>query len=66
MRSNIHKIDVNAEFKSGKFMGFFQVTKDIQTKENLTFEDFTALEIYIGSAIDNFLDMKHREKEFIK
>lgn len=39
---------------------------NIQSVENLTFEDFTALEIMISQSITNFLDMKYREKVAIQ
>ena len=72
--SNKNKVGVQAQFDSGSFMHFSVVStknpesyctndNNIQSVENLTFEDFTALEIMIGQAVSNFLDMKHREKE---
>ena len=75
--SNKNKIGVSAEFDSGTFMNFSVVSTknplsycgtdcNIQSVENLTFEDFTALEIMIGQAVSNFLDMKHREIELSK
>ena len=70
--SNKNKIGVSAEFDSGTFMHFGVVSvknphsynnsdRNIQDVEKLTFEDFTALEIMIGQAVSDFLDMKHRE-----
>ena len=67
-----NKIGVSASFDSGTFMCFNVVSTkhpgkysscdtNIQDVERLTFEDFTALEIMIGSAVSDFLDMKHRE-----
>jgi len=74
MVTNKNCIDVRAEFDSGQFLHFLVTsTKNnssyipyeykIQNVEKLTFEDFTALEIVIGQAVSNFLDMKHRETE---
>lgn len=74
MITNKNNIDVRAAFDSGQFLHFTVTsTKNngsyvpadyqIQKVENLTFEDFTALEIVIGQAVSNFLDMKHRELE---
>jgi len=70
--SNKNKLGVTAEFDSGTFMYFSVVSVknpqsynssdcNIQAVENLTFEDFTALEIMIGQTVSDFLDMKHRE-----
>ena len=70
--SNKNFVGVSANFDSGTFMSTFTVqsTKNkgysssdynLQVVERLTFEDFTALEIMIGQAVSDFLDMKHRE-----
>lgn len=70
--SNKNDIAVSAEFDTGIFMHFnIMSTKnkntileshtDIQDIEQLTFEDFTALEIMIAETVSRFLDMKHRE-----
>lgn len=72
MRTNKNDLEVNAEFDSGVFLNFSVFSTknqgtynpadyNLQKVEKLTFEDFTALEIVIGQAVSNFLDMKHRE-----
>jgi len=72
-----HKVGVSAIFDDGIFDYFKVVSKknlfihdnsenNIQEKENLTYEDFIALEIMIAQTINNFLDMKYREKAAIQ
>lgn len=71
--SNKNNVGVSAEFDSGTFMHFSVVStkhprsfsladSNIQSVENLSFEDFTLLEIMIGQTVSYFLDMKKREK----
>jgi len=72
-----HKVGVSAIFDDGIFDYFKVVSKknlfihdnsenNIQEKEDLTYEDFIALEIMIAQTINNFLDMKYREKAAIQ
>ena len=39
---------------------------NIQEVEKLTFEDFRALEIMIGQAVSDFLDIKHENLKSIQ
>jgi len=59
---------VSANFDSGTFINFgvsaplneHQYTNSIQDEYNLSFEDFTVLEIMIASTVDKYITMKEK------
>ncbi len=75
IKLNKNNLLVTADFDTGTFTGSFSVVStkyfdgydnsdnNIQDVEKLTFEDFNTLEIMIGQAVSDFLDMKHREQK---
>lgn len=69
-----NKIGVSAQFDSGRFMNFSvfscknptsynSMDSNIQSVENLSFEEFTALEAIIANSVDNFIKMKNKQHE---